>query len=295
MIDGKLYGIPAQASASLLFYNATWATELGFSSVPTTTTEFRAQVCAANASFRNDNDRLNDGMGGWLISKDASVWLNWLKVFQAVESNAPIEQLSTLKTQAAFEYLFNLQKDACAWEGRLPEPYDYFATRQTLMYSGTPQDIAPQAAAFDRSGSQDQWQMILYPSGSDPKMLIEELSYGVMKTDEANQLASWLFIRWLSKPENQVRLLKPMGSFPLGTGARSGIADYQAASPKWGEATSLLPFGTALPPQSDEAIIRMVLADAGAYLLKPEFTIDQVPALLQDLDATVAELVEAQP
>ncbi len=295
LVDGKLYGIPAQETAAILFYNKTWAEELGFTQVPTSTQHFRNQVCAANGVFREDNDRLNDGLGGWLISKDASTWLNWLKAFQAVDSVTPIDQLSSSRTQETFTYLFNLQKDACAWEGRQPEPYDYFATRQTLVYSGTLQDIAPQTAAFERNGSQDQWQVILYPSSSDSKMLIDDLSYGITATDPVDQLASWLFIRWLSKPEIQVRLLNNMGSFPLGSTAQAQMTAFRTSYPQWGEAVSLRPFGVMLTPQPDASIIRMVLADAGSFMLKPEFTADKITGLLQELDATLAELKEPQP
>ena len=295
LIDGKLYGIPAQETATILFYNQTWASELGFSQVPTNTLYFRNQACAANAVYRKDNDSLNDGLGGWLISKDASNWLNWLRAFQAVDSGAPIEQFSSSETEETFTYLFNLQKDACAWEGRQPEPYDYFATRQTLMYSGTLQDIAPQKAAFERSGSKDQWQVILYPSNSDSKLLVDDLSYGITATDPVKQLASWLFIRWLSSPDHQVRLLETMGSFPLGSTAQAQMAEYKSSYPQWGEAVSLRPFGDMLIPQPDATILRMVLADAGAFMLKPEFTADKIPNLLQELDATIAELEEQQP
>ncbi len=60
-VDGKQLGIPAQRSARVIFYNQTWAQELGFNSPPATADEFRQQACAANASFLKDNDQTNDG------------------------------------------------------------------------------------------------------------------------------------------------------------------------------------------------------------------------------------------
>jgi ABC-type glycerol-3-phosphate transport system substrate-binding protein len=53
-LDGKQLGVPAQRSARFLFYNQTWAHELGFDNPPATADEFRQQVCAANASFRTN-------------------------------------------------------------------------------------------------------------------------------------------------------------------------------------------------------------------------------------------------
>ena len=60
VLDGKQLGLPAQRSARFLFYNQTWAHELGFDSPPATPDEFRQQACAANASFRTDLSPQND-------------------------------------------------------------------------------------------------------------------------------------------------------------------------------------------------------------------------------------------
>ena len=51
-VGGRRLGVPAQRSTDLLFYNKTWAHELGFTHPPATADEFRQQACAANASFQ---------------------------------------------------------------------------------------------------------------------------------------------------------------------------------------------------------------------------------------------------
>lgn len=295
LIEGMLYGIPAQETASVLFYNATLAEELGYTQVPLTTTAFRLQNCAANAAFRKDNDRSNDGVGGWIISDNASVLFNWMKSFDTLNLSQPLEEFSSTGVESPFTYLYNLQKEACAWDSRLPEPYDYFATRQALTYSGTLQDILPQYEAFTRSGMADDWHVILYPSRDNPTLITEGLSFGVFESNDEKQLAAWLFIRWMSKPENQARLLKITGTFPLGTEVMSQMTDFKESYPQWNEAVSLLPFASTLPAQGNSGIIRMVLSDAGNYLFRSEFTLEQIPVLIDDLDATIKELAERQP
>ncbi|PIZ25991.1 MAG: ABC transporter substrate-binding protein, partial [Chloroflexi bacterium CG_4_10_14_0_8_um_filter_57_5] len=42
-VNGQRLGAPAQRSARFLFYNQTWARELGFSAPPATADEFRQQ------------------------------------------------------------------------------------------------------------------------------------------------------------------------------------------------------------------------------------------------------------
>ena len=80
-LEGKQLGLPAQRSARFLFYNQTWAHELGFNSPPATADEFRQQACAANAFFRIDADPQNDGYGGWIVDTDWQTTYSWLLAF----------------------------------------------------------------------------------------------------------------------------------------------------------------------------------------------------------------------
>ena len=63
LYNGKRYGIPAQRTSEMLFYNVTWAKELGFAAPPATWEEFRQQACTANSSKRKDTDPIDDGSG----------------------------------------------------------------------------------------------------------------------------------------------------------------------------------------------------------------------------------------
>ena len=45
LINGKRYGMPVQRSAQYMFYNVTWAKELGFDKPPATPEEFYEQAC----------------------------------------------------------------------------------------------------------------------------------------------------------------------------------------------------------------------------------------------------------
>ncbi len=51
-------------SAQVMFYNNTWASELGFDAAPQTADEFKEQACAAAAANDADDTPDNDGTGG---------------------------------------------------------------------------------------------------------------------------------------------------------------------------------------------------------------------------------------
>jgi len=295
LVDGKLFAIPAQQNGAVLFYNTTWAAELGYAELPKSPAAMRLQLCAANATFRKDADRLNDGLGGWIVSTDADTLFSWLQGFETLDLSEPLETLTSKNGEAAFRFLYGLQKDACAWTGRMPESYDYFATRQALSYSGTTQDIPPQMAAFERADNTDEWKVISYPANGAPFLITDGLSFGVFESDDEHQLASWLFIKWLSQPVNQARLLQTTASLPLGSEVMSEIQGFGQEHPQWLEAVTQLPQPAPLPAQSNGGIIRTVLGDAGVFLFKPEFTLEQVPELFTILDQTIQELSELQP
>ncbi|HNB54065.1 MAG TPA: extracellular solute-binding protein, partial [Anaerolineales bacterium] len=62
--DGTQIGLPIHQSANVIFYNQTWAEELGFSAPPATAAEFKEQACAAAAANSADDNPDNDGTGG---------------------------------------------------------------------------------------------------------------------------------------------------------------------------------------------------------------------------------------
>lgn len=295
LVGGKLYGIPAQQSAAVLFYNATWARQLGFSNPPATPDDFNEQVCNANASMKLDNDRANDSLGGWIIDTDAYTGLSWMRLFEGIDPRIEIDTFQKSGVENTLTYLHNLVTNSCAWPSRLPEPYDYFARRQSLIYSGSLQDILPQQAAMERAANQDEWQVIAYPGEGQPAWLAEGSSFGILETTPERQLASWLFVRWISEPEQQARLLASSGTLPLGEQVMAGMADFAAAHPQWAAMAENVPAVLPMTPSANLQIQLMVIEDAGKQLFSSEFKSDQIQALTAEMDALLEELIERQP
>ncbi len=295
IVGGKLYGIPAQQSAAVLFYNMSWAQELGYSAPPLTTADFKSQVCKANSNMKLDNDRTNDSLGGWIIDTDAITLLSWIQVFEGFEPYEVIGSLNNEGIAQTFAYLINLAKASCAWPSRLPAPYDYFVNRQALAYSGSMQDILPQQAAFERVDSPDEWKVISYPADSQPTWLAEGSSYAVLETTPKRQLAAWLFVRWLSAPEHQARLLMTTGTLPLGEDVMTHMTDFGAAHPQWAAMAGNLETVQPLTPSVNLPIQLIVIEDAGRQLFNTEFKPDQVDALTLEMDTLFEELIERQP
>ena len=285
-------GIPALRTSPVLIYNTTWAKELGFSSPPVTTKEFEEQVCAAALAVRLEQ---NDGTGGWIVNNSPLTILNWLNAFGGVdldELNAETYRFNTSPSRQALTYLRTLFDEGCAWNSRNPSPYDYFSNRQALIYSGTLADIPAQAAAQFRNESADEWTAIPYPTNTlEPSYFVYGNSYAILVDGPQRQLASWLFIRWMSDPERQARLASASATLPLTSGAAELMTEDAAIHPQWKEVISQLASAQPAPHTPSWAIVRNILADAAWQTFQPNAEIDKIPGYLQQLDATIHEIL----
>ncbi|MBI4770306.1 MAG: extracellular solute-binding protein, partial [Chloroflexi bacterium] len=216
MVGGKRLGVPAQRTARFLFYNRTWARELGFDEPPATAEEFRQQACAANQSKRQDADKGNDGKGGWIVDPDPLTALSWLLAFDGgvVASDGAGYEFDTPANQAALEYLKGLFDDHCAWLSTEPTPYEPFAVRSAVFVTGGLAELPLQAQAMSAAGNADEWTVIPFPGENGPALVAYGPSYVVLQSTPQQQLAGWLFIRWLLAANKQALWVYATDLFP---------------------------------------------------------------------------------
>ncbi len=220
---GQLTALPVAPQATVLFYNQTWGQELGFNDLPTDEAAFQNQSCEAVFDNNADNDEENDGTGGWLLNFDPDVLASWITAFNG---ELPVDRDPIFNTEAgqdAFGYLKAAYNQGCFWIGRRPEPYYYFANRYALTYAGTLDQIPDQANWMVTEGSQDTWAAMGFPGPAGETMLVD--GPGLMLTADTpqNQMAAWLFARYLLSPEAQVKLAES-GFLTTGQAIRSSHA-----------------------------------------------------------------------
>jgi len=294
-VGGYQYGIPAERTAVMMFYNISWAKELGFSTTPVSPTEFQDQICSAAKELMKDDDPANDGLGGWIISTDGLVTYSWLTALNAPVFASGQFTFDTPQVQEAFRYMHNLLTSNCAWNPRLPAPYDYFARRQALVYSGYLQDILPQMDAFSRNSNSDEWTLIPFPSDQKQQVVIEGPSYAILKTTPEDQLAAWLFIRWMSEPAQQIRFVQASETLPLSSGVKDQLLDSGAMTQPWKDAIASAGIPVVVPSDRFWTLARTILEDSSWQLYKTNLTDSGIPALLAEMDRTFVELKDRQP
>ncbi len=294
--DGHQIGLPALRSANVLFYNQTWAKELGFLAYPKTPAEFREQACAAAVS--NNTGRILEryGTGGWLIDTDPLTTLSWLDAFGAQALPAEEGQEYTFNTpegQAALAYLRGMLNDGCAWLQRLQTPDDFFTRRMALFYTGSLQDVPFQAHISKANESEDEWILIPYPR-EDSTGVIYSNGYSLALVVQAGtevpgqeEIAGWLFLRWLARPENLARLAVQLPSLPVSSLVEENLKGRKSDFP-WDNVLQFSELARPAPSKSSWRAVRRMVEDAGWQIYHlPD---DQLSSILPELDQSIQEI-----
>jgi multiple sugar transport system substrate-binding protein len=285
-------GMPAQRTARFLLYNQTWAEELGFDNPPVTADEFRKQTCKANLSMRSDQDPGNDGKGGWLVDAHPITNLSWLLAFGGGVQEENGFRFLTPENIEAIRFVKGLAEDGCAWQSQDDVPLEKFAGRLALFSTASLEDLPDLARDFAKVGNTDKWTVLPFPGTEGSALVVYGSSYILLESDDPDQLAAWLVVRWLLSPENQADWVNSTGLFPLQASTMSLLTDYEAGHPAWAEAVKLLPQGRITPQLADWRTVRVALGDGFSFMYRVDTPVGQVPAILAQLDAIVSDLNE---
>lgn len=291
--EGEQISLPAERSARVLFYNLTWAKELGFSQPPKTPAQFQEQACAAAAALNADRFYENNGTGGWLWELDSLTVLSWLAAFDA-HPEVPVDgtyQFQTENAAAGFSFLRTLLDGGCAWANKTLSTYEIFASRRALFFSGSLQDIPALKIAMPYLKSADAWTVIPYPAADgDQVVLTSGVDFAIPQSEPARQLAAWMFMRWLLEPQQQARLIRAGGTYPLSEHALSGLDAYSRQNAQWETALAWIPESQPAPADARWRTVRSLLQDAAWQIAQPYVKLEDIPDVLTQLDEMILQL-----
>lgn len=290
LADGTQIGIPVNQSAQVIFYNFTWAEELGFDGPPATSAEFREQACAAAEANATDDTPDNDGTGGYVLFNGASNVLPWIWAFGGTGLNEDGSGY-VLNDQASLDaalFLKDLLDSGCTLTTpSFPNPE--VAGRLALFANSSTAGIPFQQAAFDEIGSTDEWGAIPVP-GPDGTLVVNAFGQmaGIVSTNPDADLASWLFLKYLTSPETQALWVSMTGYFP--TQSTTDLGDKPETDPVWAQSYDLLVYGMGEPNLPAHGAVRGLIQD---YFDQAMLAADaeEVQAILDELNAAAADAV----
>ncbi len=291
--DGVQFGLPIHQSANVVFYNHTWAQELGFDGPPTTSEEFKEQACAAAAANNSDENPDNDGTGGLVTrgfgASDVAVWLFAFGGDFLNEAGDGYD-MNTDEMKAVATFMRDLQDSGC-WFRIDGFPNPEFATRQALFAMSSTAGLPFQASAFSDAGNPDEWGMIAYP-GPDGNYAINAYGQliGIMDISPEANLASWLWLKHFTSPEIQAEWITFSAYFPSQTTTNEFLGSYVADNPIYSTGLELGQFGKSEPNFASWGAVRGAISDA-FFAIFDAADVSEIEEILADLDATAAELL----
>jgi multiple sugar transport system substrate-binding protein/sn-glycerol 3-phosphate transport system substrate-binding protein len=93
----------------------------------------------------------------------------------------------------------------------------------------------------------------------------------IFRTSPKEQLAAWLFLKYLSSPEIQAEWVKYSYLYPTRRDSMEYLNDFQTENPNWAKALDLLKYSKTQPIDISWDIVRQALGDAFEILLSEEF------------------------
>ena len=298
-LDGKYYALPLWTEPAFLFYNKTWAIELGFPDTPTNLAEFAEQACAAGKASYAEKDEKKHGTGGWIISSDPEDVMSWLLIFagagQTPGGILRSENGDVFSDTAA--WLRNLYDNGCAWISRVKEPYDYFANRYALFYSGTYADAERQYNAFEQSSEHgfDNWDLIVYPGRtagkkSDPRIYGNIVSAALLNGSSEAMNASWHFLRWLYADQHAAELALSAGGWPVQDNDAVTKMYRNSGQDKLYQTLSHRQYLVNNDADENWLTDQLILSDGFAYIFNPSVNAEGIAGIWDQIGSSIAEV-----
>jgi ABC-type glycerol-3-phosphate transport system substrate-binding protein len=295
-MEGSIKGLPAQVDTPVFIYNKTWGRLLGFDSPPSTPEQFKEQLCSA-ARYNNDlPDRKMRGTGGWLEDASHLVNTGWLSSFGS-ESPFSSESNSSLESdqiKSTLQYVKDLSGSGCSWQGKNPTPYEYFTDRMAFMISLPADKVQAFDISYKAAKGKDEWVVISVPQKNEEPAWVPQINYftAIRSENNAENLAAWLVIRWLTSLETEKKLSLSDGSLPA---TSTNWQVVQSAGTLPGQLSAWMnSAGDAISPPylPDWVFAREILQDGFYQTYLSTTTAEDIPGILKTMTEMLADLQE---
>ncbi len=284
--------VPAQRTAQFLLWNETWADELGFSSAPSDSQGFQRQSCMAHQSMLKDDSPQNDFAGGWIVDTEPMSAYAWMLAFEGGISEGDGYRFLSPNNIDAFKFLRELSETSCAWQAAAADPLTAFANREALFITASLEDLPALNREFVSANNTDQWKLIPFPGKDEGAFVVYGSSYVILNSTDEEQLAAWLFARWLLENTQDARWVEATNLFPLRTSTIDLLADYKKTHPQWEQAVELLPQGELQPQAASWRTVKVMLGDGFAHMYRVNVPSGQVAAILAQMESLARDLNE---
>ena len=281
---GQRLGFPPNRSLEVLYYNLTWLKALGFDGPPATYDEFY-EMCKAATDAEN-------GKYGYAIRTDASnVYALIISRGGEIQSGNGYNYDSP-ELKASMQLMKKLYDDG--YGIKIAERYGDqtdFGNSKVLFTMGSTSGLPYYARAVDGSDNPFEWSVAPIPHTTETAIMdVYGASLSVPHSTPEKQLAAWLFIKWMSEPEQQATWVRASNYFPVRKSTAAELGDYFKENPQLEDAFTILTTSItkAEPPFAGYDEVR----DAAAAAFNAILDGADIDDTLADLDEEANEIHE---
>ncbi len=255
---GMLFDLQAQ----LLYYNAAWLKRLKPDTAPTSWDNLRTLCNSAHDKKAGTWGVAFDGsslsVSAWIASLGGSL----------LDKTGQLS-LASPETNAALTALNDLRRDGC-----LLCSYEPGAARQELasekipfVFGSSSELNSYREAILNPKTNKPRfaWDVAPFPFvTSEPAVMVEGLTMGILRTSPNQQLAAWLLVKWFLEPQNDASWVLATGSLPLHRSAleSSELKQYVEEHPQYLTAARLVAYAHTEPAVSVMPMVRSLMSTA---------------------------------
>lgn len=277
-------GLPFTQSIQVIYYNQSWAKELGYNFPPADEKDFLEQSCALVGE---------EGRFGVLFSPQVDNILSFVYAYQGQILKAGgrgYDFTSPAIIQVAEDWRELYQADCGELIANYPNPmaiemeFEHFNSRGALMIMGPALMMEHVHTGPNQTGRADQWKILPFFGPNGKKAVAAELQSGaVFQTSPEEELAAWLFLKYLVSPEVQAEWAQYSNYYPTRKDTLWLLREYRQENPHWAEGLNLLNYARPAPLDPTWDTVQMALEDAFEEVLaEPELDLeDQLDTLSQ--------------
>ena len=231
------YGWPFHTSAEVMVYNADWLAELGYDGPPATWEEFSEMACAA--SQQPFSDSRGEGVpAGYEVTIDARRFATFVlsRGGAVINEDNSAYVFGGQEGLDALALLRDLMGRGCAQliTVRGEDQVDFSAGR--VLFAIAPVHHLPEYRKAVEESAGFGWDIVPPPHHADrdgPTMHIYGPSFAILRSNPERQLAAWLFVRWMSEPEQQALWAISTSYYPTRQAAVDLMVDYFTENPRY--------------------------------------------------------------
>jgi len=154
-----------------------------------------------------------------------------------------------------------------------------------LMFTGSSEMMEYVSTGANETGRADDWEMLPFFGPDGNKAVSSDIqSIVIFNSSPEEELASWLFLKYLSSPETQAEWAQYSRYYPTRKSSLRLLRDFRTENPHWSQGLNLLKYSSGMPLDPSWNTVKLSIGDAfEGILIDGEMDVEEQLSALDEL------------